>query len=128
MNWQDFYALAQSLRARSDWLFAQGEHQYASEGVWGALRYASRALKARYGGADGNRSLEKGYIPGRLNSQYDVDARTARWRAANDLHKHFYNSNLTAAQLAISRNEATLLLDEAFGALGLMPASLSHQR
>ena len=64
MNWQDYYAIAQSLRARSDWLFAQGEHQYASKGVWGTLRYASRALKARYGGANGNRSLEKGLYPG----------------------------------------------------------------
>ena len=117
MNWQDFYALAQSLRARSDWLFARGEHQYASEGVWGALRYASRALKARYGGAEGNRSLEKGYIPGRSNHPGEVDARLLRWAFANELHKHFYNSNLTAVQLATSRSEATLLLDEAFGAL-----------
>ena len=117
MNWQDFYALAQSLRARSDWLFAQGEHQYASEGVWGALRYASRALKARYGGANGNRSLEKGYIPGRANLPVDVENRIALWRSANELHKHFYNSNLTAVQLAARRNEATRLLDEAFGAL-----------
>ena len=44
MTWQDYYEIAQSLRARSDWLFAQGEHQYASEGIWGALRYASRAV------------------------------------------------------------------------------------
>ena len=117
MNWQDFYALAQSLRARSDWLFARGEHQYACEGVWGALRYASRALKARYGGADGNRSLEKGYIPGRLNSPAAVDDRLLRWWAANELHKHFYNSNLNAAQLAERRSSATLLLDEAFGVL-----------
>ena len=117
MNWQDFYALAQSLRARSDWLFAQGEHQYASEGVWGALRYASRALKARYGGADGNRSLEKGYIPGRPNDPGEVAARLLRWAAANELHKHFYNSNLPADRLAANRNEATELLDEAFGAL-----------
>ena len=119
MNWQDYYALAQSLRTRSDWLFARGEHQYASEGVWGALRYASRALKARYGGVDGNRSLEKGYIPGRPNSPVAVAARIARWWAANDLHKHFYNSNLTAAQLAESRNAAALLLDEAFAALAV---------
>ena len=117
MNWQDFYALAQSLRARSDWLFARGEHQYASEGVWGALRYASRALKARYGGADGNRSLEKGYIPGQPNNPGEVDARLLRWASANELHKHFYNSNLTAVQLAARRNDATNLLDEAFGAL-----------
>ena len=117
MNWQDFYALSQSLRARSDWLFARGEHQYASEGVWGALRYASRALKARYGGANGNRSLEKGYIPGRPNHPVAVAIRIARWRSANELHKHFYNSNLTPVQLATSRNEAALLLDEAFGAL-----------
>ena len=117
MNWQDFYALAQSLRTRSDWLFAQGEHQYASEGVWGALRYASRALKARYGGASGNRSLEKGYIPGRPNRPVEVTIRIARWRAAYELHKHFYNSNLTAVRLAARRNDATRLLDEAFGAL-----------
>ena len=117
MNWQDFYALAQSLRARSDWLFARGEHQYASEGVWGALRYASRALKARYGGADGNRSLEKGYVPGRPNGPSEVERRIALWWSANELHKHFYNSNLTAVQLAARRNEATELLDEAFGAL-----------
>ena len=117
MNWQDFYALAQSLRARADWLFAQGEHQYASEGVWGALRYASRALKARYGGANGNRSLEKGYIPGRSNRPVDVENRLLRWRSANELHKHFYNSNLDGVQLAERRHSATLLLDEAFGAL-----------
>ena len=117
MNWQDFYALAQSLRARSDWLFAQGEHQYASEGVWGALRYASRALKARYGGADGNRSLEKGYIPGRPNHPGEVEIRITQWRSANELHKHFYNSNLPADRLAVNRSEATELLDEAFGAL-----------
>ena len=117
MNWQDYYAIAQSLRARSDWLFAQGEHQYASEGVWGALRYASRALKARYGGAAGDRSLEKGYIPGRPNSPAAVDVRIARWRSANELHKHFYNSNLPAARLAERRSSATLLLDEALGAL-----------
>ena len=117
MNWQDFYALAQSLRARSDWLFARGEHQYASEGAWGALRYASRALKARYGGADGNRSLEKGYIPGRPNNPGEVDTRLLQWRSANELHKHFYNSNLTAVQLATHRNDATVLLDEAFAAL-----------
>ena len=119
MNWQDFYALAQSLRARSDWLFARGEHQYASEGVWGALRYASRALKARYGGGNGNRSLEKGYIPGRPNNPGEVDARLLQWRSANELHKHFYNSNLTAVQLATHRNDATALLDEAFGALSV---------
>ena len=117
MNWQDYYAIAQSLRARADWLFAQGEHQYASEGVWGALRYASRALKARYGGADGNRSLEKGYIPGRPNSPAAVDARISRWRSANELHKHFYNSDLPAVKLAARRSEATGLLDEAFGVL-----------
>ena len=117
MNWQEFYALAQSLRARSDWLFARGEHQYASEGVWGALRYASRALKARYGGADGNRSLEKGYIPRQSNSPVEVRTRISRWSAAKDLHKHFYNSNLTAVQLAESRTAAALLLDEAFGVL-----------
>ena len=119
MNWQDYYAIAQSLRSRSDWLFAQGEHQYASEGVWGALRYASRALKARYGGADGNRSLEKGYIPGRLNNPVAVGYRTSRWQSANALHKHFYNSNLTAVQLDTRRSEATELLDEAFGALNV---------
>ena len=119
MNWQDYYAIAQSLRARSDWLFAQGEHQYASEGVWGALRYASRALKARYGGADGNRSLEKGYIPGRPNSLVAVDARIVLWSSAKALHRHFYNSNLTAVQLATRRSEATELLDEAFGALNV---------
>ena len=117
MNWQDFYALAQSLRTRSDWLFARGEHQYACEGVWGALRYASRALKARYGGADGNRSLEKGYIPGRPNGPAEVENRIAGWWSANELHKHFYNSNLPAARLAERRTEATELLDEAFGAL-----------
>ena len=119
MNWQDFYALAQSLRARSDWLFARGEHQYASEGVWGALRYASRALKARYGGGAGNRSLEKGYIPGRPNRPAEVAARLLRWTSANELHKHFYNSNLTAVQLATRRNDATDLLDEAFAALAV---------
>ena len=118
MNWQDYYALAQSLRARSDWLFAQGEHQYASEGVWGALRYASRALKARYGGANGNRSLEKGYIPGRPNSSDAVNARVSRWSSANALHKHFYNSNLPAARLAECRNATAILPDEAFGVLG----------
>ena len=117
MNWQDYYALAQSLRARADWLFAQGEHQYASEGVWGALRYASRALKARYGGADDNRSLEKGYIPGRPNSPDAVNVRLSRWASANDLHKHFYNSNLPADRLVESRSAAALLLDEAFGVL-----------
>ena len=117
MNWQDYYAIAQSLRSRADWLFAQGEHQYASEGVWGALRYASRALKARYGGADGNRSLEKGYIPGRLNSPVAVDYRIMLLRSASELHKHFYNSNLPLDRLAERRNEAAELLDEAFGAL-----------
>ena len=117
MNWQDYYAIAQSLRARSDWLFAQGEHQYASEGVWGALRYASRALKARYGGANGNHSLEKGYIPGQSNSPVAVDARISRWRSANELHKHFYNSNLPAVKLTTRRGEAAELLDEAFAAL-----------
>ena len=119
MNWQDYYAIAQSLRARSDWLFARGEHQYASEGVWGALRYASRALKARYGGADGSRSLEKGYIPGQPNSPDAVNARLSRWASANDLHKHFYNSNLSSDLLAERRRSATLLLDEAFGALAV---------
>ena len=117
MTWQDCYEIAKSLRARSDWLFAQGEHQYASEGVWGTLHYASRALKARYGGADGNLSLEKGYIPGQPNSPGAVNARIARWRAARRLHRHFYNSNLTGVQLAERRHSATLLLDEAFGAL-----------
>ena len=113
MNWQDCYAIAKSLREDVDWLFAQGRHQYASEGVWGAMHYASRALKARYGGL----SLEKGYIPGQYNSQDAVDARIALWRSARRLHRHFYNSNLTAVQLAVNRNDATVLLDEAFGAL-----------
>ena len=117
MNWQDYYEIAQSLRARSDWLFAQGEHQYASEGVWGALRYASRALKGRYGAVAGNLTLEKGYLPGQANGRDAVDARMSRWASAERLHKHFYNSNLTAVQLAARRNDATALLDEAFGAL-----------
>ena len=116
MTWQDYYEIAQSLRARSDWLFAQGEHQYASAGVWGALRYASRALKARYGGADGNRSLEKGYLPGQANGRDEVNARKSRWASAELLHRHFYNSNLPADRLAVNRNEATELLGEAFGA------------
>ena len=25
MNWQDYYAVAKSLRARAEWLFARGE-------------------------------------------------------------------------------------------------------
>ena len=113
MNWQDCYAIAKSLREDADRLFAQGRHQYASEGVWGAMHYASRALKARYGGL----SLEKGYIPGQSNSQDAVDARIALWRSARRLHRHFYNSNLSADRLASNRREATELLDEAFGAL-----------
>ena len=117
MTWQDYYAIAQSLRARSDWLFAQGEHQYASEGVWGALRYASRALKGRYGAVAGNLTLEKGYLPGQVNSRDEVNARMRRWASAERLHRHFYNSNLTGVQLAERRHSATLLLDEAFGAL-----------
>ena len=117
MNWQDCYAIAKSLREDADRLFAQGKHQYASEGVWGAMHYASRALKARYGGANGSLSLEKGYIPGQSNSRDAVDARIALWRSARRLHRHFYNSNLTAVQLAVNRNDATVLLDEAFGAL-----------
>ena len=117
MTWQDYYAIAQSLRARSDWLFAQGEHQYASEGVWGALRYASRALKGRYGAVAGNLTLEKGYLPGQANNRDEVNARKSRWASAERLHRHFYNSDLPADRLAARRNEATLLLDEAFGAL-----------
>ena len=117
MTWQDYYAIAQSLRARADWLFAQGEHQYASEGVWGALRYASRALKGRYGAVSGNLTLEKGYLPGQANGRDEVNARMRRWASAERLHRHFYNSNLTGVQLAERRHSATLLLDEAFGAL-----------
>lgn len=117
MNWQDYYAVAKSLRVRADWLFAQGEHQYAGEGIWGALHYASRALKGRYGPAPGNRSLEKGYLHGQSNNPDEVSARMSRWASAKDLHRHFYNSNLNATQLAVNRAAATELLDEAFGAL-----------
>ena len=117
MNWQDYYAVAKSLRERSDWLFDRGEHQYASEGVWGALQYAARALKGRYGAVAGNLALERGYLPGKSNSRAEVEVRTAQWGSAKRLHRHFYNSNLPAARLAESRNEAAALLDEAFGAL-----------
>ena len=117
MTWQDYYEIAQSLRARSDWLFDQGEHQYASEGVWGALRYASRALKGRYGAVAGNLTLEKGYLPGQANGRDEVNARKSRWASAERLHRHFYNSDLPADRLVARRNDATLLLDEAFGAL-----------
>ena len=117
MTWQYYYAIAQSLRARAEWLFAQGEHQYASEGVWGALRYASRALKGRYGAVSGNLTLEKGYLPGQANGRDEVNARMRRWASAERLHRHFYNSNLTGVQLAERRHSAMLLLDEAFGVL-----------
>ena len=117
MNWQDYYAVAKSLRARADWLFAQGEHQYAGEGIWGALHYASRALKGRYGPAPGNRSLEKGYLHGQSNNPGEVQVRVSRWASAKRLHRHFYNSNLNGARLAVNRAAATELLDEAFGAL-----------
>ena len=117
MNWQDYYAIAQSMRARSNWLFAQGEHQYASEGVWGALHYAARALKGRYGAVAGNLTLEKGYLPGQTNNRAEVNFRASQWGAAERLHRHFYNSNLNAARLAESRNAAAELLNAAFGAL-----------
>ena len=105
------------MRARSDWLFAPGEHQYASEGVWGALHYAARALKGRYGAVAGNLTLEKGYLPGQTNNRAEVNARASQWGSAERLHRHFYNSSLTATQLAERRNSATRLLDTAFGAL-----------
>ena len=112
MNWRDYYAIAQSLRARSDWLFAQGEHQYASEGVWGALRYASRALKARYGGADGNRSLEKGYIPGRPNSPVAVDVRIARVAAGMRSGRRAGRCGRTDCALAVGKRIAQAFLQQ----------------
>ena len=105
------------MRARSDWLFTHGEHQYASEGVWGALHYAARALKGRYGAVAGNLTLEKGYLPGQTNNRAEVNFRASQWGAAERLHRHFYNSNLNAARLAESRNAAAELLNAAFGAL-----------
>ena len=105
------------MRARSDWLFAPGEHQYASAGIWGALHYASRALKARYGAVAGNLTFEKGYLPGAANSRAEVNARASQWGSAERLHRHFYNSSLTATQLAERRSSAMRLLDAAFGVL-----------
>ena len=116
MTWQELYEIARSLRQRADLLFDQNEHQYASEGIWGALHYTARALAECFGRSAG-RSLNDGHIPGRPNSPDDVVRRKRRWRAARRLHQHFYNSNLDTLQLARNRAAATRLLDEAFGAL-----------
>ena len=116
MTWQEYYAIAQSLRRRAEWLFDRGEDQYGSEGIWGALHYASKALAERFGRTRGQ-SLRDGHIPTRSNTPSDVRLRIRQWRAANLLHRHFYNSNMRPDQLLQNRAEATGLLDEAFAAL-----------
>ena len=116
MTWQEYYAIAQSLGRRSDWLFDQNEDQYACEGIWGALHYTSKALAEHFGRSRGQ-SLRDGYIPSRSNTQNDMGVRIRQWRAANLLHRHFYNSNLSVEQLVRNRAEATDLLNEAFTAL-----------
>ena len=116
MTWQEHYAIARSLRQRADWLFGRNETQYACEGIWGALHYASKALAERFGRTRGQ-SLRDGHIPTRPNAQNDVRLRIRQWRASNLLHRHFYNSNLSDNQLVQNRAEATGLLEEAFAAL-----------
>lgn len=116
MTWQECYEIAASLRQRADRLFDENEHQYAGEGVWGALHYTARALAERFG-RNAGQSLSDGYIPERPNSPDDVSRRKQRWRAARRLHQHFYNSNLDLLQLTRNRAAATRLLDEAFAVL-----------
>ena len=116
MSWQDDYAIARSMLASSDRLFAAGEHQYASEGVWGALQYAAKALVGRYGRAPGS-SLNRGYIPELANEPEVMEERAVRWDAAHRLHRHFYNNNLNPDQRREYRASAGGLLDEAFGVL-----------
>ncbi len=116
MTWQELYAIARSLRQRADQLFDENENQLASEGIWGALHYAGRALAECFGRAAGG-SFNDGYIPGRSNFPGDIGQRKRSWRAARRLHRHFYNSNLDARRLANDRALATELLNEAFGVL-----------
>ena len=116
MTWQEFYAIARSLRQRADWLFDRSEYQLASEGIWGALHYTARALAECFGRAAGQ-SLSDGSIPGRPNLPSDISQRKRQWRAARALHIHFYNSNLSVIELERSRAQATALLDEAFAVL-----------
>ena len=116
MTWQERYEIARSLRRRSDQLFAQNEHQYASEGIWGSLHYSARAMAERFGRRAGL-SLSDGYIPGQSNSPGDIGRRKQQWRSAQRLHQHFYNSNLDTLQLTRNRLAANRLLDEAFAAL-----------
>ena len=49
MTWQEHYEIARSLRQRADRLFGENEHQYASEGIWGALHYTARAMAECFG-------------------------------------------------------------------------------
>ena len=116
MTWQEHYEIARSLRQRADRLFGENEHQYASEGIWGALHYTARAMAECFGRSP-SQSLSAGFIPGHTNSFEDIDQRKQCWRAALRLHRHFYNSNLGATELARTRAQATALLDEAFGVL-----------
>lgn len=116
MTWQELYEIARSLRRRADWLFDRNEYQLASEGIWGALHYTARALAECFGRVAGQ-SLSDGHIPSRPNLPADMIQRKRQWRAARALHIHFYNSNLTAMELARSRAQATTLLDEAFAVL-----------
>ncbi len=116
MTWQELYAIARSLRQRADWLFDRSEYQLAGEGIWGALHYTARALTECFGRAAGQ-SLSDGHIPTLPNFPSDISQRKRQWRAARALHIHFYNSNLTAAEMERSRAQATALLNEAFGVL-----------
>ena len=113
MTWRRHYAIAQSLHERAENLFSLGEAVYAGEGIWGALRHISQAMVHRYGRVDGN-SFEKGYIPGRCNSEERVDRRKRRWSAANNLHQNFYRGNLADAAVERNRTLATELLREGF--------------
>ena len=116
MTWQEFYTIARLLRERADWLFDRNENQLASEGIWGALHYAGRALVECFGRSAGG-SFNDGYIPGRPNLPGAVSQRTRQWNAAHRLHLHFYNSNLDDRRLENDRALATELLNEAFVAL-----------
>ena len=116
MGWQANYEIAQSLRKLSASLWEQGEHRYASVGIYGALRYADKARSERYSPALGQ-SFKDGFAPGRPNEIDDIVERRLRWATASRLERHFYSNNLAVAHLMMAREAATELLDEAFAVL-----------